>query len=248
MKKILKILAILLGVSLLGGLLWFANAMAGNPVSRMLADNDAKAYVAEHYADLDLVRENAGYDFKTGCYYVKLHSETEDDLYFTLYYGSFGNLTRDGYQRSIAEGGNVLNRLYMDYNRATDDVFAALEENPFFDGEYFHGFGHLIGTDGTTLELDVDYDVAQMGYTDGELDLSLDFADGDTSFERGAEVLLMVKEAFDDADVGFTTINFGIYNDEGNYAYYAHGISYDDLYEDGLPERIEAAFDATDMD
>lgn len=246
MKKILKIVAIVVGVALLCGILWFTNAMVGNPVSRLLANNHAESYGAQHYGDLDLVRDKATYSFKTGYYYVWFHSETEDDLHFSFSYDSFGNLKRDGYQSAIAEGGNVLARLYTDYHQVTATVFDGLEQNSLFDGEYFHASGHLLGTDGTTLELDVDYDVAQMGYTDGELDISLDFADGDTSFERGVQALLLVKEAFDQAGVGFATISFGIYNAEGSYAYYAQGIPYEDLYEEGLAERIETAYEATD--
>lgn len=52
-----------------------------------------------------------------------------------------------------------------------------------------------------------------MGYTAGALDISLHFADGDTSFARRAEVLLLVKESFEQAHVGFAIVNFGIYTD-----------------------------------
>ena len=42
MKKSVKILAGITAFILIGGILWFANGLLGNPISKALANNTAK--------------------------------------------------------------------------------------------------------------------------------------------------------------------------------------------------------------
>ena len=95
------------------------------------------------------------------------------------------------------------------------------------------------GIDSTKLELDKTYDVAELGIQGGVIDIFVSFADLDTSYERGAEALLQIKETLDTNGIGFYYINFGVYNSEGNYAIIINNFSYKDIYKEGLAERIQ---------
>lgn len=59
------IISVLLPIVFLVGT-YLANAFMGNPISRILAAQTAKDYVAQRYPDFYV--EDLGYDFKTGGY------------------------------------------------------------------------------------------------------------------------------------------------------------------------------------
>ena len=61
-----KFITWLLALVLFGGVLWVIDAFVGNPVSKMLATNTAKAHLAETYADTDYEIERVSYSFKDG--------------------------------------------------------------------------------------------------------------------------------------------------------------------------------------
>ena len=46
-KKTLKIIAAVTAFAILAGLVWFANAMVGNPVSNLLAERAAEKHLEE---------------------------------------------------------------------------------------------------------------------------------------------------------------------------------------------------------
>ena len=71
MKKTIKIISISIAVILLSGLLFFANAFVGNPVSKFLVNKSADRHIAEQYGDLDLVRGETTFNFKDGNYFIK---------------------------------------------------------------------------------------------------------------------------------------------------------------------------------
>ena len=52
-KKILKIAALIIAVALIIGIGVVANALNGNPISKMLARKAADAYLEEHYPNTD---------------------------------------------------------------------------------------------------------------------------------------------------------------------------------------------------
>ena len=60
-KKHLKIAALMLALAIVAGLCLFANALVGNPGSKVLATRTAKAHMAAHYPSYTL--EEVGYSF-----------------------------------------------------------------------------------------------------------------------------------------------------------------------------------------
>ena len=45
-KKVLKIIALVIAIALIVGVCWFANALNGNPLSKMLAEKAVVAYLS----------------------------------------------------------------------------------------------------------------------------------------------------------------------------------------------------------
>ena len=63
-KKILKIAALIIAVALIIGIGVVANALNGNPISKMLVRKAADAYLEEHYPNTDYYIETLGFSFK----------------------------------------------------------------------------------------------------------------------------------------------------------------------------------------
>ena len=63
MKKSVKVLAGVTAFLLIIGILWFANGLLGNPISKTIANNTAKEYVAENYSNMKLNVSDAYYNF-----------------------------------------------------------------------------------------------------------------------------------------------------------------------------------------
>ena len=260
MKKTIKIIAIIVAVALLLGILFFANAFVGNPISKMLVSISSDKYIKEEYGELNLVIEDPTFNFKDGNYFIRIHSEDIEDLHFTLYYSMFGKLQIDLYENNITDGLNVLNRVSDDYRNQVEPVLDTLENDAlFYGGEHFFASAWLKskiqvndlpelykdfdgGIDSTKLQLDKLYDIEKLGKQGGWIDVSVSFADLDTSYERGAEALLQIKETLDSEGIGFYYIGFGVFNSEGNYAYHIENFTYKDIYKEGLEDRIEKAY------
>ena len=102
-KKILKKIALITAFILILGLSWLANALLGNPISKMLATNTAKKHLEENYPDTDYYIEKIAFNFKSTNYYAHIKSPTSIDTEFTLYLSMFGELTLDTYE-DVANG------------------------------------------------------------------------------------------------------------------------------------------------
>ena len=63
MKKSVKILAGITAFVLIGGILWFASGILGNPISKVLANNTAKKYIDKNYSHMNLNISEVSYNF-----------------------------------------------------------------------------------------------------------------------------------------------------------------------------------------
>ena len=259
MKKWLKIGALVTALSLILGIGWFANALVGNPVSKWLAARTAEKHLEEVYGETDFVLERVAYNFKDGNYYAHIKSPTSEDSSFSLYMNMWGGLERDTYESRVLTGNNTADRLYMEYRDFTDTVF----ESPEYPFTSFITYGDLrIGFDTPYLEeedlppagyivleelvLDKQYDMKELGAQAGRLVVYVE--DDEVTVERAAEVLLELKQLFDDAGVTFYAIDFvleyprleeGGTSKEGRVE--TQEFLYTDIYEEGMTERVKAA-------
>jgi len=257
-QKALKTAAFLTAVVLISGLGAFANALVGNPVSRLLAKRTAEAYLAKNYGDTGFVLEEVSYSFKEGGYYATIRSPGSDDLYFTLALDMAGNLLWDHYENMVANGENTARRLSQDYRELTDSVF----ESPAFPYTSAIAFGDLAFGDpeagaytqsgqvhrlsAEDLEPDGVYDIRKLGAEAGYLTVYID--DETVSVERAAEIMLDIKARLDACGIPFYAMHFVLqYPQPSEDAPRPEGqvevIDFlsTDMKEPGMAARVEAA-------
>ena len=157
MKKSVKILAGITAFVLIGGILWFASGILGNPISKVLANNTAKKYIDKNYSHMNLNISEVSYNFKDGNYHTDVKLSTSKDTYFTVSITTLGN--------------NIYKRINDEYDEKVEEVF---EDKSFpykgnicfgelkeitskeLDDEYTD-FGVEYGIDKSKLELDKNY-------------------------------------------------------------------------------------------
>lgn len=258
--KWLKIAALAAALIIIAGLCVFANALVGNPVSKWLATRTAEKHLEEVYGDTDFEIERVGFNFKDTDYYAHIKSPSSEDSSFSLRIDMFGNLFLDTYESRVLQGSNTQNRLYMEYRALVDEVVEA-PDYPFSTfiayGDLKVGFQHPDVEVGVPywpenyvildkVELDKKYDIRELAKTAGYLVIYVE--DESVTVERAAEVLLQLKELFDQRNVPFYAIDFVLEyprkEEGGNIKegrVNVEGFLYSDIYEEGLVERIRSA-------
>jgi len=254
MKKYLKIVALILALSLILGLGWFANAFLGNPISKMLAQNALEDYLTENYSDLDLNIERFGYSFKSGDYFANVQSKSSMDTNFYIYIDMLGNIQRDSYESLVLGKHNTYTRLWDEYKNLTETIF----DSPNFPYVSDIAYGQLIFVENLDmleydyypfyammdeLELDKQYDIRKMGAEVGELIVYIQHED--VSAENAAKIILDIKAMFDEAGIPFKGMDFQLeypkptddspWRDGAIYSYFL----YEEIYEEGMLERVK---------
>ena len=261
-KKILKIAAFALAAALIVGVLWFANSLVGNPISKALAQNAAKKYLAENYANTDYVLGEVNYNFKDGYYYVQASSPTNVDGDFAILFNGFGKLQYDYYENNVSNGLNTARRIDMDYRKIAEtlfnsgalsyDAYIAYGELEFVPAEYQDAPGipsYALITDDLTPN--AYYNANELGAQSGKLTVYI--YDATVTAERLAEVLLDIRECFDEAGIGFRAIDCVLEYPREADGFYEDGrvevmnFAYADIYAEGLVERVEASNRAADL-
>ena len=256
-KKVLKALALVLAIILILGIGVFANSLVGNPVSKFLATKGAEEHLAKNYSDKDFVVEEVNYDFKTGGYYARVTSPTSIDSHFSLSFNWLGKLELDCYDDDVTSGWNTAMRLEDDYRNAVK----AVTESKDFSEKYFIAYGEIpcilsdypideehpeYALQKEELVLDKVYDIREVGANHGKLVLYA--YDEEVTVERLSELLLEVKNKFDNSGVTFKAVDFVLEppKKEGEAMMSDEQIQiknfyYSDIYEDGLVERVKKA-------
>ena len=266
MKKYIKVLGISLLIAMVAGLLWFGNAMMGNPVSHTLATKAAKAYMSDQFSDTDYEMERITYSFKDGRYHAFMVSPTSIDGDFSVCFSMMGEYCYDTYD-SVQDGWNTAQRLNSEYRKLTDTIlndpalpydntqvysimFGELEIYPreaFEDSNATDVPEYAILLE--DLELNKIYDIKELGAQAGHLILYVD--NEVISVEETARIMLDFRSMFDEADIPFYAMDFvlrhprtedGQSDDE---EIRINDFLYQDIYEEGLTERIEIAIEET---
>ncbi len=262
-KKVWKILALIAAIALVLVVCVFANALNGNPISKMLARNAAENYLTGHYPGTDYYVERVGFSFKDTCYYAHIRSGSSVDTQFALYIDMVGNVSWDTYE-DVLSGSITARRLEQEYRELTDQLLTG----PTFPFQTDIAYGTLeiypkramddpLVTDIPSyamaqedLMLDHMYDPRDMGSNVGHLVIYIESNTITTDY--AAEVLLIIRETFDNANIPFKAIDFTLHfplPEEGSRPkgqINVDNFSYEDIYADGLAERIQAADEARD--
>lgn len=217
----------------------------GNPVSYALIHLRGNAYLDRTYPDLDLELTEVKWDFKNLGWRAYAASPTSRDTHFFVYVNGFGTVASDHYE-AVTSGANTFARLHEEYQALAEPIFETLPWDcsiSFAELTYLHGnavgsYQLDYGIDASTLVLDADYDVRELGARHGRL--YLDIHDQTVTPERAAELLLEVKSYFNAQGLPFYGINFHLcepLNDQGQNVG-AHIELYDFLAEDIHPENL----------
>ena len=193
MKMLLKVLfGMALAAVLFYGVIfcWSMLTDAQNKhTARDVIDPQAAAYLAEHYPGNDFEVDNAYHVFKDNCFRVNVRSRSSRDTHFYLKYpDDHPELCEDQYDRLVLSGYNTRVRLAEEYGAL---VTKALPE------EYWitcglrvrAGKNGLPVLDESTLILDADYDLSELGAAYGTIDLTVAVS-GENFTTEYAETLL----------------------------------------------------------
>ena len=97
--------------------------LTGKPLFRSPAYNAAEAYLAEHYADLDLAIGDIVWSDHGGDYHVNVYSPSSRDTAFTLVVGSRSKaVEKDTYAEDVLSGKSTADRLYWEYRALADSI------------------------------------------------------------------------------------------------------------------------------
>ena len=261
-KKILKVIALVIALALLGGLGWFANGLVGNPVSRWLANRALNAYMEAHYAHMDLYPERFGFDFKSGGYFAYVRSETSQDTAFYIDMDMLGHVTYDSYDTWVTSKLNTERRVQEQYRELVDSILESPDfpyESNIMGGELefeqdwevgdYRDHSHAIPRE--ELVMDKEYslnEVLDLGKRAGILTVYV--MEDTVTLERAAQIMLDIRKIFDEAGIPFFRLDFVLQYprpEEGEP--WPEGdvradILYEDLYEEGLEDRIQESHDA----
>lgn len=259
-RKTKKIFALILALALIACVCVFANGVVGNPVSKWLATNTVENRLEEVYADKDYEIERVTFSFKDGSYHAFIVSPSSPDSEFSMSLNWKGQLRWDSYEDRVLSGENTAARINKEYRAATEAVFTS----PAFPYYSHIEFGDIefISREWVDaedlpryalftedLELDQAYDIKDLGKAAGHLVLYV--YDEEVSVEKAAEILLEVKHLMDAGGVSFHVIDLVLEypkpvddspRKEGRVE--TMEFLYDDIYEEGLVERVDAANEA----
>ncbi|MGL5329583.1 MAG: hypothetical protein ACRDD7_09960 [Peptostreptococcaceae bacterium] len=256
MKKSIKILSGSIAFLLIIGILYFANGLMGNPISKVLANNAAKELLSEKYRNLDLELEDAYYSFKSGHYYVIAKSSYSRDTHFTISINPFGKINYDSYEDDVLGKYNTYDRINSVYDNQVRDFFESedmeyksdiafgeIKDKAVLEGEGYKKLNY--GVEIKDLELDKEYDVYELGEKAGEITLYVQ--DEDISVKRASEILLDIKNKLDEEKISFYAIDFVLEkpreeNEEVNLdapSIRLDKFLYEDIYEKDLEKRVD---------
>lgn len=254
--KALKIPAAVVATGLIAWVCLFSNGLVGNPVSKILAERTAEEYIRTQFPDTDYELEELGFSFKSGDYYAHIKSPSSEDSSFTLSIRQNGKLRYSDYDSRVTERRNTADRIMMDYRKAVERIvdgtafpydcrigFGELQFRSLADIEnpdYSDCPDYVLITD--TLTLDGYYNLAKLGAQAGKLTIYVE--DNEVTVERLSEVLLGIRQTFDDAGVSFHVIDCVLDYAPDENGDYPEGrvevmdMLYSDIHEEGLVERV----------
>lgn len=251
MKKRNRIIAGVVAFILIGLILWFANGLVGNPISKTLANKSAEKYIEATYPDMDLEINKAKYNFKFGGYSVFVEQPGSADIHFSVDISPTGKIKWDSYESSVLGKFNTWKSINSQYREMVEEVFAA-EDFPYESeidfgeikiiNESKHSFGPEYGLESNELEIDKNYDIKELGARAGNLVYYIE--DEIINTKRASEILLDLKNVFDEKNVPFYAINFTLQEPEispDRKAFRVNGFLYSEIYEEGLVERLKKA-------
>ena len=256
-KKTLKKLSFILALLLIAALVYFSNALLGNPYSKNKANKSAKNYLETKYPNTDLYIEDLRYIFKFGEYYAYIESPSSIDSEFTITIDKNGNIKGDDYESRVIEKENTSRRLDDEYRQIVDKAldssdcpyqinigFGGLEIYPRKIMNNANISSYAVAQE--DLELDKQYDISELGANIGKIVVYIE--NETVNIETVSKMILDLKNYLDKCGVTFYSIDFELKypkNDKGTQSKEYIGVKkflYKDIYEDGMQQRVEKSY------
>lgn len=260
MKKMLKTILYILFALVLLALCWLGNEFFGNPVSYLMARGTARAHLAQTYPGTDYYIDRMVYNFKSPGYQADVRSPSSIDTRFTLHISRTGKLKLDTYD-SVLNGYRTAERLEREYHVLTSQILDGSD----FPYDVHIGYGTLeihpeeafqetslsvydlppYAINQNELVLDKIYDIREMGRQAGHLVIYID--SGAVDVQQAAVLMLDIKNRFDAAGVPFAAMSFVLQYPRPHQGQRPEGavrvahFLYEDIYEDGMAERVAQA-------
>ncbi len=257
-KKIIIVVSILLVVYLF--IPFFRN-----PLSDMITRMQVKNYLEENYNGMGYEIQNAEYNYVEPGYRYTVAVPGSTDRHFEIYTKKYGGSLYDTFDMDVALNFNVADRLRQEYH---DMVAPLLEDETAIARISGYGSGYIHCETRKGIEAEREFDGKYTRYTlavedlipDHEYDINdvakdhgrivLHIEREDISYRDASEILLKVKEIMDSAEIAFkyvdlvlSTPHTGIGDGStvgGEIA--VRSFLYQDIYEEGLAERVENAY------
>ena len=174
--------------------------------ARDIIDPQAAAYLAEQYPGNDFEVGNAYHVFKDNCFRVNVRSRSSRDTHFYLMYPDQNpELCEDQYDRLVLSGYNTRARLEEEYGALVNEVLP--EEYWFTCGfrvrDRKNGLPVL---DQSTLILDADYDLSELGAAYGTIDLTVAVAAEDFTTDHAVSLLKEVDSRLTSCGVYYSDL------------------------------------------
>lgn len=237
-NKILKIIAGLIAILLIGGILFITNAFVGNPISARIADKAIKQYVKENYSFLDLQVEKPFYNFKFNEYISRVKSRTSIDTKFNIYYRN-GKVRYDDYDSSVLKKLNTIDRLSNEYTDLAKRIIAEeleYEENNtrvmYYKDIYENG--------NDALQLDMKFDRSLPIDAEVIIDINI----GDTSLDNIANILTDAHKVFIKDGCYFK--KYGLFAENDGILVMVNEITPEDIESGDLINLLQKAKDYED--
>lgn len=181
----------------------------------------AETYLDEQYPGHDFEITNAYHSWYDSVFYVKVQSRSSADTYFTVTYKNSLEFSSDSYERWVVNRLNTAARIKADYEAQARTVLEAI---PGYDWSqisfvtYSENTSNNLhfspqGLDCTTLELDGEYDAAEMGWDYGWLTVYFLEDAENLTVPRVLERLRQVDEAMTKAGVGYQVVEIRLITD-----------------------------------
>lgn len=234
-NRMLKILAGLVALALIGLMLFVTNSFIGNPISAMAANRVIKQYVDRNYAYMDLEVDKATYNLKYGGYMARAKSKTSIDTKFAIYYRD-GEVERDDYESYVLGKFNTLERLSEEYSAVAKYILAknlGYENNTtlvMYDKEAYEKVDEKI-------ELDMKFDKTLPIQSQVTIRIDLE----DTSLKGIAQILTDAHKVFLDNDCHFNKYGLFSDKDEEGLLIMVTGVTPSDIESGELLIRLENA-------
>lgn len=224
MKRISLCIALFCVLVLALTIYMFVDSFWGSANAEEEVLEKAKQYIAETYPNRDFEIEKVYYAFKDNCYYAKVKSHSSRDTYFKLAYDYRSLAFRfDSYESDVLSGRNTKIRLDAEY----DALF----------GETCKGY---LDIEPSTLTIDAEYNVAELGEKYGQLEISVQETQAD--LQTAAVLLQRIDKKLQEQGIGYQNITCII--EAGEESFEIYDVTKEHLCTDDVLSQLDTLWQA----